>query len=54
MRRGKLSREDILKRIALQMPDDEKRELATFVIFNDDDEEHLKKEIDKLYSEIIG
>jgi dephospho-CoA kinase len=54
MRRGRLSREEILRRIELQMPEEDKRELASFVIENDGTEEELKVAVDRLYDELIG
>lgn len=54
LRRGNLTREQILQRMALQMPEEEKRELADFVVENNSTIEHLYGEIDKLYSEIMG
>lgn len=54
LRRGNLTREQILQRMALQMPEEEKRELADFVVENNGTIEHLYGEIDKLYSEIMG
>lgn len=54
IRRGNLSREQILRRIDLQMPEEEKRELAAFVIENNGSIEHLYEEIDKLYNELVG
>jgi len=52
LRRGNLSREDILRRIDLQMPEEDKRELAEFVIENNDTEEQLKKAIEELYEKL--
>jgi dephospho-CoA kinase len=54
IRRGNLSREQILKRMDLQMPEEAKRELASFVIENNGSVEHLYEEIDKLYNELVG
>jgi len=54
LRRGNLSREQILQRMALQMPEEEKRELASFVIENNGSIEQLYASVDKLYSELIG
>lgn len=52
LRRGNLSREDILRRMELQMPDEEKRELATFVIENNGTEEELRLAVEKLYDQL--
>lgn len=54
LRRGNLTREQILQRMALQMPEEEKRELADFVVENNGTFEHLYEEIDKLYTAIMG
>lgn len=54
IRRGNLSRDQILKRMDLQMPEEAKRELASFVIENNGPIEHLYEEIDKLYNELVG
>lgn len=54
LRRGNLTREQILQRMALQMPEEEKRELADFVVENNSTVEHLYEEIDKLYAGIMG
>ncbi|MCK4715231.1 MAG: dephospho-CoA kinase [Candidatus Marinimicrobia bacterium] len=54
IRRGNLSREQILRRMDLQMPEEEKRELASFVIENNGSGDHLYEEIDKLYSKLVG
>lgn len=54
IRRGNLSRDQILRRMELQMPEEEKRELASFVIENNGSVEHLYEEIDKLYNELVG
>ena len=54
MRRGTLSRDDILQRIALQMPEEEKRELASYVIENNGDMEQLHSSLAALYQELQG
>ncbi|MDD5540634.1 MAG: dephospho-CoA kinase [Candidatus Marinimicrobia bacterium] len=54
LRRGNLSREDILRRIDLQMPEEDKRELAEFVIENNGAEEQLKSAVDELYDKLIA
>lgn len=54
LRRGNLTREQILQSMALQMPEEEKRELADFVVENNSTVEHLYEEIDKLYAGIMG
>jgi dephospho-CoA kinase len=52
LRRGNLTREDILRRIELQMPEEDKRELAEFVIENNGTEEQLKSAIEELYDKL--
>ncbi len=54
LKRGNLSREEILRRIDLQMPEEEKMELADFVIENNGTEQELASEVDKVYREIVG
>ncbi len=54
LRRGNLSRDDILRRMELQMPDEEKRELATFVIENNGSEEELRQAVEKLYDQLVA
>jgi len=54
MKRGNLPREQILQRMELQMPEEEKRELASIVIENNGSVEHLYEEIDKLFADLMG
>ena len=51
--RGTLSREEILKRIDLQWPEEEKVNLADFVIHNDGSENELKKNVKNLIKKLI-
>ena len=51
--RNTLSREEILSRIAFQFPEEEKVNLADFVIHNDGFEEDLKKSVKKLIKKLI-
>ena len=51
--RGTLSREEILKRMDLQWPEEDKISLADFVIHNDGSEEELRKNINDIYTEIV-
>ena len=51
--RQTLSREEILKRIELQWPEEEKVNLADFVIHNDGSEEDLKKNVKRLIEKLI-
>ncbi|MBN2601160.1 MAG: dephospho-CoA kinase [Candidatus Marinimicrobia bacterium] len=54
MKRGNLSREQILRRMDFQMPEEEKRGLASIVIENNGSLEHLYDEIDKLFARLMG
>lgn len=54
IRRGNLSREDILRRIDLQMPEEDKRELAEFVIENNGTDEQLKVAVEELYDRLTA
>ena len=51
--RNTLSREEILSRIAFQFPEEEKVNLADFVIHNDGFEEDLKKSVKRLIKKLI-
>ena len=51
--RQTLSREEILKRIELQWPEEEIVNLADFVIHNDGSEEDLKKNVKRLIEKLI-
>ena len=51
--RQTLSREEILKRVELQWPEEEKVNLADFVIHNDGSEEDLKKNVKSLIEKLI-
>tara|TARA_B110000495_G_scaffold96201_1_gene83219 strand:- start:290 stop:883 length:594 start_codon:yes stop_codon:yes gene_type:complete len=51
--RGTLSREEILKRIDLQWPEEEKVNLADFVIHNDGSENELKKNVKNLIKKLF-
>ena len=51
--RETLSREEILKRIDLQWPEEEKVNLADFVIHNDGSENELKKNVKNLIKQLI-
>lgn len=54
IRRGTLSREEILRRMELQMPEEEKRELASFVIDNSGTPEQLKSAMESLYKKLMA
>lgn len=51
--RGKLNRDQILRRMDLQWQDDDKINLADFVIHNDRDEAHLEKQVKDIFSQFI-
>lgn len=52
LKRGTLTRDEILRRMDLQMPEEEKMELANYVIDNNSDEAHLRQEVIRIYREI--
>ncbi|MCF7804639.1 MAG: dephospho-CoA kinase [Candidatus Marinimicrobia bacterium] len=52
-KRGTLSRDEIIRRLDLQMPEEEKMELADFIIDNNGTEEDLRREVDRVYNEIM-
>jgi len=54
IRRGNLSREQILKRMELQMPEEEKRKLASFVIENNGPVDQLYQKVDSLFDKLVG
>ena len=51
--RETLNREEILKRMDLQWPEEDKTSLADFVIHNDGSSEELRKNINDIYTEIV-
>ena len=53
LNRNTLSREEILKRIDFQWPEEEKTSLADFVIHNDGTEAELSDQITKLFKELV-
>jgi len=53
LRRGNLSREEIMRRIKFQMPEEEKKELADFVIDNNGSLEQLRESMHRLYDELV-
>lgn len=54
MKRNDFSKEESLKRIASQMPIDEKKKRATWVIDNSKDLPHLQDEVEKFVNTIKG
>ena len=53
MKRGGLTREELLKRIELQWTDDEKVSMADFVIHNNGSEKDLRQECEEVYEKIV-
>lgn len=53
MERSSLSRDEIQKRIDLQLREETKVEMADFVIENDGTKEHLIEQTDKIYKQLI-
>jgi len=53
IQRDNVSLENIQNRIALQMPESEKKMLADFTIRNNYSLNHLYKKIDELYSQLL-
>ena len=53
LQRGTLMREDIQKRMDLQLPEESKVQMADFVIENIGDRDHLARQVDEIYQEII-
>ena len=51
--RGNLTEEQIKKRMALQMPEDEKRKRASFVIKNNGTKLELRKKVAGLYKNLM-
>lgn len=54
LRRGNLSREEIMRRVKLQMPEEEKKELADFVIDNNGSLEQLRESMYRLYDKLVA
>ncbi len=52
LKRGGLSREDILKRVEFQLPEEEKVNMADFVIHNDTSESDLEEAVIALYKKL--
>ena len=52
--RGNLSRNDFLKRDALQLSMQEKKERANFVIINDESHESLKVQVKYLFNQLVA
>ena len=51
--RKTLSRDEILKRIEFQWPEEDKTNIADYVIHNDETELELKNQIDELYKTLV-
>ena len=53
MGRGNMTREDFMKRVDLQWPDDDKTQLADFIIPNNRSVEDLEKEAREIFDKLI-
>jgi len=53
LKRGNLSREDVLKRMEFQLPEEEKINLADFVIHNDGLESELQQNISNIFKKLV-
>ena len=53
MERGGLTREEFLKRVSLQWPDEEKVKLADFIIENNGSKNSLKKDAEAIFKKLI-
>ena len=53
LQRGTLTRDEILKRMDLQWPEEEKIALADFVIHNDSTEEEFRDAITDIYNQLV-
>jgi dephospho-CoA kinase len=53
LQRGRLTREDILRRIDLQWTDEEKSEMADYTIHNNGTEEELEEKLEVFYKSHI-
>jgi len=54
MERDKLTREAALLRIRAQMPEEEKRALADYVLDNHSSPDNLKRQVESLYEQLIN
>ncbi len=52
LQRGKLTRDQIQKRMDLQLPEEAKAKMADFIIDNNGSEEDLIRQVDEIYSQI--
>ena len=53
MSRNNITREDFLKRVSLQWPDEDKKHMADYVIQNNSDLKNLEKESKKIFESIV-
>lgn len=53
LKRGKLSREEIQKRMDLQLPEESKVRMADFVLDNNGTEEQLISQVDDVYRQLV-
>lgn len=53
LKKGKLTREEIQKRMDLQLPEESKVKMADFVIDNNGTKEELKEQVDNVYQQLV-
>ena len=53
MVRDGLTREQVISRMQAQMPEEEKRARAEFILENDGAQEHLFEQVDALYKRLL-
>ncbi len=53
MERGKLNRDEIMRRMDLQWSEDEKIGMADFVVYNEGGKEELKTQITSIYKQLV-
>lgn len=53
LKRGTLSREQVLRRMDLQWTDEEKTSMADYVIRNNSTEEELEKQVQEVYNQLV-
>ncbi len=54
LERGNLSRDEILRRMDLQLPEEEGKALADFVIHNNGTEADLRSRVEEIYHQIVS
>jgi dephospho-CoA kinase len=53
MSKNNITREDFLKRVSLQWPDEDKESMADYIIQNNSDLENLEKEAKKIFNTLL-